>query len=60
MSRATLYQFLLALLMLYLVMVYAPGGQMIGLLLLLVVILETPQAGQNLKNLLDFIENPTG
>jgi hypothetical protein len=55
---ASLWQFFVAALALYLIMEYVDGGITLGLLILFLVILETPDAAKAFSSLLGFIQAP--
>lgn len=58
MRTATLYEFALAILVLWLVLEYIPGGIWIGLSVLTVTMLSTPGAVDGVSKLLAFIQHP--
>lgn len=60
MKSASLYEFVLAVLVLWLVMEYVPGGIYIGMAVLLVTALSTPAATAATQNFLLFLQNPGG
>lgn len=55
----SLWQFFLAITVLYLIMRFVPGGIIIGAMILLATILSTPDAVSAFSDLLTWLENPT-
>jgi len=59
-GRASLYQIGLALVFLYLVMKYVPGGKTFGWMVLALAVLETPNATRAFDALVNKIQHPRG